>query len=143
MASVDGDPVALLLRAILALGRRARAERPPGALSLSALGILGSLNRLGPMVATKLAAEERLQPQSLTRLLGDLERGQLIARKRSESDRRAITIAITARGRAVLLEDLAARRAWLARAMNAALTSGEREVLLAASTIMIRLAANQ
>ena len=75
MDSTGGDSAALLLRGILALGRRVRAERPAGALSLSGLGILGSLNRLGPLFATHLAKEERLQPQSLTRLLADLEQG--------------------------------------------------------------------
>jgi DNA-binding MarR family transcriptional regulator len=134
------DPVALFLRSILALGRRVRAERPPGSLSLSGLGILGSLNRHGPLAATRLAIEERLQPQSLTRLVADLELLQLISRKRSERDRRAIIITITAKGRKVLLEDIAARRSWLDLAMTAALTSGEREVILAASAVMMKLA---
>lgn len=134
------DPVTLLLRSILALGRRLRAERPPGALSLSGLGILGTLHRQGTLVATRLAVDERLQPQSLTRLLIDLERDRLIARKRSEVDRREIAISITAKGRQTLIEDMAARRAWLQAAMSNALTAAERETMLAASRIMSKLA---
>jgi DNA-binding MarR family transcriptional regulator len=137
------DPVALFLRSILALGRRVRAERPPGSLSLSGLGILGSLNRHGPLAATRLAIEERLQPQSRTRLVADLERLQLISRKRSTRDRRALIIAITAKGRKALLEDLAARRSWLERAMATALTPGQRAAILEASVLMMRLAAFQ
>jgi DNA-binding MarR family transcriptional regulator len=143
MHSVASDPVALFLRSILALGRRVRAERPPGSLSLSGLGILGSLNRNGPLAATRLAIEERLQPQSLTRLVADLERLQLISRKRSERDRRELIIAITAKGRRVLREDIEARRTWLEMAMAAALTPGEREVILSAATIMLKLTAFQ
>jgi DNA-binding MarR family transcriptional regulator len=140
----DGtDPVALFLRSILAVGRRVRAERPPGALSLSGLGILGSLNRNGPLAATKLAVEERLQPQSLTRLISDLQKLQLISRKRSELDRRELIIAITARGQKALFEDIAARRTWLEMAMSAALTPREREVMLSVSAIMLKLAAYQ
>jgi DNA-binding MarR family transcriptional regulator len=90
-----------------------------------------------------LAIEERLQPQSLTRLVADLERLQLISRKRSAHDRRELIIAITAKGRKVLLEDIAARRAWLEMAMAAALTPGERETVLAASEVMMKLAAYQ
>jgi DNA-binding MarR family transcriptional regulator len=134
------DPVTFLLRSILALGRRLRAERPPGSLSLSGLGILGTLHRQGTLVATRLAAEERLQPQSLTRLLIDLERDRLITRKRSEVDRREIAISITAKGRQTLIEDMAARRAWLQAAMSNALTAPERETMLAASRIMSKLA---
>ena len=143
MDKVASDPVALFLRGILALGRRVRAERPPGSLSLSGLGILGSLNRQGPLAATRLAIEERLQPQSLTRLVSELERLQLISRKRSDRDRREIIITITAKGRNVLFEDIAARRSWLEMAMAAALTSGERELILAASAVMMKLAAYQ
>jgi DNA-binding MarR family transcriptional regulator len=143
MDNIGTDPVALFLRGILALGRRVRAERPPGALSLSGLGILGSLNRSGPLAATKLAVEERLQPQSLTRLMADLQRLQLISRKRSETDRRELIIAITAKGRKVLLEDIAARRAWLEMAMTAALTPREREAMLSASAVMMKLAASE
>jgi DNA-binding MarR family transcriptional regulator len=143
MESGKHDPVALFLRGILAIGRRVRAERPPNALSLSGLGILGSLNRLGPLVATRLASEERLQPQSLTRLIADLERSQLITRTRSKHDRREITIAISAKGRRVLLEDIALRREWLEMAMHAALSPKEREALLSASALMLKLAAYQ
>lgn len=143
MKNADNDPVALFLRGILALGRRVRAERPAGALSLSGLGILGSLNRLGPLAATRLAREERLQPQSLTRLLADLERQRLLSRKRNASDRRELTIAITPKGRRILLEDMESRRAWLRTAMQAALTAQERNALVTASALMLKLAAYQ
>ncbi len=135
------DPVALFLRGILALGRRVRAERPPGSLGLSSLGILGSLNRNGPLVASRLAVEERLQPQSLTRLLAELEQLRLITRRRSGVDRRAVTIRLTDKGRSALLDDIAARRTWLESAMNTALSPAEREAMLTASSIMIKLAA--
>ena len=143
MEKVNADPVALLLHGILVLGRRLRAERPPGSLSLSAVGMLGALNRVGPAAATRLAAEERLQPQSLTRLIGELEQSRLIFRKRSNDDRREITIAITARGRRVLLEDIAARRDWLETVLNKALDPAERGVIFAASAVMVKLASHK
>jgi DNA-binding MarR family transcriptional regulator len=76
-------------------------------------------------------------------LVADLERLQLISRKRSARDRRELIIAITAKGRRVLLEDLAARRAWLQIAMSTALTAAERQVILSASGIMLKLAGYQ
>ena len=107
MKSIDNDPVSLFLRALLGLGRRVRAERPSGALSLSGLGILATLNRHGPMAATQLAAQVRLQPHSLTRLLRDLEKDLFISTMRSSSDLREITIAPTESGRPVLLASMA------------------------------------
>lgn len=138
----NADPVRLLLHGILVLGRRIRSERPPGSLSLSALAMLGALNRMGPTAATRLAAEERLQPQSLTRLISELEQRRLIFRKRSHDDRRVITIAISARGRRVLLDDIAARRDWLETALQT-LQPAERRVLFAASAVMVKLASHE
>jgi DNA-binding MarR family transcriptional regulator len=136
----NADRVNQFLRGILALNRRVRAARPAGSVSLSELGILGSLHRLGPLAGTRLANEERLQPQSLTRLLAELQRSGLITRRRNENDRREMTVAITARGRKVLQQDLGARRAWLEKAMTESLTREERTVLLRASALMSRLA---
>lgn len=125
----------------MSLSRRLRTERPPGSLSLSGLGLLGTLYRQGALVATQLAVEERLQPQSLSRLLADLQQARLIARTRSEFDRREIQITLTEKGRKVLIDDTAARRAWLDNTMDCALTAAERKTLLAASLIMLKLAA--
>jgi DNA-binding MarR family transcriptional regulator len=143
MADERESPAALLLRGIMALGRRARAERPAGTLGLSGLGILGTLNRMGPLFATQLAVQERLKPQSLSRLLAELERCRMISRRRSTKDRRAVTIAVTARGRAALFMDIAARREWLEEAIRNQLTATEREVVADAAALMIRLATPQ
>jgi DNA-binding MarR family transcriptional regulator len=93
------------------------------------------------MPASRLAAEERLQPQSLTRLIASLERAGWIARSRSAADRRAIEIALTPRGRRVLDGELRARRAWLARAITAALTPDERVQLVEATDVLLKLVA--
>jgi DNA-binding MarR family transcriptional regulator len=132
-----------ILKAVLALGRRLRAERPEGAVTLSALSILGTLNRLGPVPATRLAAEERLQPQSLTRILASLEKDGHITRTRNEADRRETTIALTDQGRQLLMEDIRAREAWLERTMAAALNASERELLFAAAGPILKLAFHQ
>jgi DNA-binding MarR family transcriptional regulator len=138
--NADGDEVTSILRAILALGRRLRAERPQGSMTLSALSVLGTLSRLRAISATRLAAEERLQPQSLTRLVLGLERKGLIARTRSAVDRRELAIALTRKGQRVLDEDLELRRAWLEQAVAAELTVKERGLLYAASSAMLKLA---
>jgi DNA-binding MarR family transcriptional regulator len=141
MGNPGGESVSLLLRSIMALSRRLRTERPPGSLSLSGLSILGTLHQHGALVATQVAVKERLQPQSLSRLLADLQGASLIARTRSESDRREIQITLTEKGRQVLIDDMASRSAWLDNTIACALTSAERRTLLEAASIMLKLAA--
>lgn len=136
---MNNEDAALIVRGILSLGRRLRAERPPGSVSLSALAILGTLRRKGPMPAARLAAEENLQPQSLTRLLAGLEGDGLIARTAGEADRREKQLALTERGLSVLAADIEVRSRWLQAAM-ADLESHERDTLLHAAMLMARLA---
>lgn len=140
MANHDAEEALAILHAVLALGRRMRSERPDGAVTLSALSVLGTLGRSGPMLATQLAAAERLQPQSLTRIITGLERHGLIERMRSEIDGRALLIAVTDKGHAVLAGDLAARQAWLEQAMTTTLSVKERRILAAAARAMRKLA---
>ena len=133
------DDTMALLRAVLALSRRLRAARPTSGITITGLSILGTLSRLGPIPATRLAAEERLQPQSLTRIVAALEADELIERSRGEVDRRELTISLTKAGRAALSADLRERQRWLAQAMET-LTPAERAVLAAASDVMQKLA---
>jgi DNA-binding MarR family transcriptional regulator/uncharacterized glyoxalase superfamily protein PhnB len=136
-------PSALIARAVLRLGRRLRGVRPESSVSLSALALLTTLARLGPMPAVQLAREEKLQPQSLTRLLAQMEAEGLIVREENPADRRALVTAITREGRAVVARDLAARRAWLDQAMDMALTPDERTRLAAAAPLMLKVAGEE
>jgi DNA-binding MarR family transcriptional regulator len=141
MADDDSQVTASLLREGMArLGRRLRAERIGHGLSLSRLSLLGLLARNGPMTATALAAAERLQPQSLTRMLARLEGDGLIIRRPDEADRRQVLIDITHEGVGVLTEDTVRREAWLAKVMAERLTPTECELLRLAAGLMGRLA---
>jgi DNA-binding MarR family transcriptional regulator len=133
------DPIAAIARAVLRLGRRLRSERPADSVSLSALGILATLRRRGPLLAIDLATLERLKPQSLTRLLAGMERAGLIERRPSTLDGRARSIMLTGKGRATLRRDLEARRAWLAGAVARTLSSGEQDQLVRAAVLMLKV----
>jgi DNA-binding MarR family transcriptional regulator len=136
------DASRAIVRAILQLGRRLRAERPESSISLSQLTVLGTLYRLGPMPAAHLARHERLQPQSLTRVIAEMDGAGLITRHRSESDRRTLVIEITKLGRQTLAHDIGARRVWLEAAMAGALTPTERVVLRLSADLMLKVAAH-
>jgi DNA-binding MarR family transcriptional regulator/uncharacterized glyoxalase superfamily protein PhnB len=144
MSNADSEePSAIITRAVLRLGRRLRAARPDRSVNLSTLALLTTLHRLGPMSAVQLAKAEKLQPQSLTRLLAKMARDGLIARQPDPADRRAHLIEITRQGRGVVARDIAARRAWLTQAMEMALTAEERDQLARAAPLMLRVAGQE
>jgi len=126
-------------RAVGALGRRLRAERPESGLNATQLSLLGQLDRKGSLSAAQLAALERVQPQSLTRVLAELIDGGLVSRRPDVADGRRLLLDITGGGRELLARDMQPRDAWLAKAM-AELTVTERELLHLAASLMERLA---
>jgi DNA-binding MarR family transcriptional regulator len=131
-----------LLSAVLQLSRRLRAQRPASSVSLSQLSVLGTLHRLGVMSAARLAEHEHLQPQSLTRVIAEMEAAELILRRRGTRDRRTLMIELTAKGRSVLAHDIGARREWLERAMAAVLSPTERTLLQLSADLMLKVAAS-
>ena len=126
-------------RSVARLVRRLRLERADEALSLFKLSILGVLYRKGPVTATDLATREHIRPQSLTRPLAFLEERGFVSRQPDEADRRRLRITITAEGKKALSADVRRKEAWLARAIEQALSPDERELLFHASRLLDRL----
>jgi len=134
----DAELVAQVRRGASRLGRRLRLERPADSMSGSKVAVLAHLRRWGPATPGEVADAERLQPQSLTRVIADLEAADLLTRRRDERARRQFVLEITHAGRLALAVDMESRDAWLAEAM-ADLTETERQVLYLAGVLMDRL----
>lgn len=126
-------------RSTLRLLRLLRASRPAKGLSSSKLAVLGRLYQGGRATATALAAYLRIQPQSLTRLVADLERRKLITRLQNDADRRQRLIEITEGGSHLLMEEIGAQRVTLAETMAKELTATEQELLRLAAGLMDHL----
>jgi DNA-binding MarR family transcriptional regulator len=124
---------------VMRLSRRLRSERTPDALTASQLSVLEVLERKGPLSPTQLAAKERVQPPSVTRVVAVLEQKDLVERHCHESDGRQSMIGLSPAGRALLAENRSRRQAWLAHRLEE-LSDEERDVLVAAVPIMERLA---
>ncbi len=137
-AQIPPAAITNILSAVLRLGRRLRAHRPSDSIPLSALALLTTLNREGPMPAARLAERERLQPQSLSRLLKALDDTGLIARVGGD-DKRTLLISVTEAGQAAIFRDMAARHAWLSQIMAETLTFEEQVQLAQAAEIMQKL----
>jgi len=126
---------------VMRLARRLRAERSSEDLTLTQLSALSMLARHGPSTPTELAAHERVQPPSMTRVIAALEVKALVSRVAHPTDRRQVLVAATDRALAMLLEDRRRREAWLV-ARLALLSPQERAVLESAATILDRLASS-
>ena len=121
------------------LVRRLRRERADHGVSSSKLNVLGHLVRNGPMTATDLAALDRIQPQSLTRMLAALEERGLIQREQVQADRRQVQIRITGLGKTLLDRDAKRQEEWLSRVMTESLSEHELALLCDAARLLDRL----
>ena len=135
----DTELASNLRLSVMRLARRMRAERADTSLTLSQLAALATLERSGPTTPRDLAAAERVQPPSLTRLAASLEEQGLITRTPHPSDGRQVLLAVSAAGVALLREDRRRREAWLARQV-AGLEAGDRDLLLRATAVLEHLA---
>src|SRR5829696_6280436 len=75
---------------------------------------LARLLRHGESTVGQLAAQERVQPPSMTRTVNCLVDDGYAVRRPSETDRRSTLIEISEKGRQLLLADRRRRDAWLA-----------------------------
>lgn len=133
------DQAAAIRSGTTRLARRMRSGRSAGALSTNKVSVLSHLRTRGPSTPSEIAAADRLQPQSLTRVFAELEHAGLVARSASTDDRRQAILTLTDAGLAALDQDLAERDAWLAAAI-AALSATERGLLVLAAELMDRVA---
>ena len=128
-----------LREAITRLNRRVRQERPVGDLTFSQLSALTSLQLAGALTPRELADVERVQPPTMTKIVGKLEERGLIARTPHPTDRRQVILAATEAGRAVYAQFERARNEWLAHAL-AQLGPDERDTLARAAEILQKVA---
>jgi DNA-binding MarR family transcriptional regulator len=128
-----------LREAIQRLNRRVRQARPVGDLTFSQLSVLTSLQLAGALTPRELADMERVQPPTMTKIVGKLEERGLIARTPHPTDRRQVILAATEQGRAVYALFEKARNEWLA-AQLAELGDEDRDTLARAAEIMQQVA---
>ncbi|MBB4695729.1 DNA-binding MarR family transcriptional regulator [Actinoplanes abujensis] len=133
------DELAKALReSIMRLNRRVRQARPVGDLTFSQLSALTSLQLAGALTPRELADVERVQPPTMTKIVGKLEERGLVARTPHPTDGRQVILSATEQGRAVHAQFEQARNEWLATQL-ADLTPGERETLAQASEILQKI----
>jgi DNA-binding MarR family transcriptional regulator len=125
--------------AVMRFSRRLRTQRVDTSVTLTHLAALSTLQRNGPMSPGELAAHERVQPPSMTRVVVALESLGLVTRTPHPTDGRQVIIDLTPPAEELLAAEARAREAWLTERLQE-LTPAERAVLRDASAIMDKLA---
>jgi DNA-binding MarR family transcriptional regulator len=125
--------------AVMRFSRRLRTQRVDTSVTLTHLAALSTLKRHGPMSPGELAAHERVQPPSMTRVVVALESRGLITRTPHPTDGRQVIIALTPVADEMLSQEARAREAWLSGQLQQ-LSPEERTILREASVIIDKLA---
>jgi DNA-binding MarR family transcriptional regulator len=126
---------------VVRLNRRLRGQRADESVTLTQLAAMSTLKLHGPLTPGELAAHEKVQPPSMTRVLAILEETGLIVRRPHPSDGRQALVELSDAGRELLAREVRMREAWLSRRL-AELPPDERAVLRAASLIIDKLVAS-
>jgi DNA-binding MarR family transcriptional regulator len=137
-ARPDAALAGALRDAIGRIGRRMRHHAAHPELSLGQLAALRSLERLGPMSPTELATQEKVQPPSMTKIVGRLLELGYVSRAPHAEDRRQVVVTISADGIALLDDDRRRRDAWLAQRLPT-LTAEEITALRVALPVLEKL----
>ena len=131
------DLAVRLRLAITRTSRRLRQEAGPG-LSPTLTAALATVDRHGPLTPSELAARERVQRPTATRLVSRLEELGLLQRAADPLDRRSSLLSVTPEGRDLLGEMRKRKTAYLAHRIEG-LEREDRATLDRAAAILERL----
>lgn len=130
---------AALRPSLLRFTRTLRNQRVDTSVTLTHLSAMATLHKKGPMSAGDLAACERVQPPSMTKVLAALEQKGLVTREAHPTDRRQAIIVLTPAGIELLDSERRQRDAWLAQRL-AQLTDDERAAVRDVIPVLDKLA---
>jgi DNA-binding MarR family transcriptional regulator len=121
---------------VMRLARRLRQMRDDSVgLNSNQLSTMAVLLNSGDLLMGELAAAEKVQPPSMTRIVNGLEARGYVARRPHPDDRRQCLVTLSDEGRKILLANRRRRDEWLAVRI-AQLAPAERDVLREAIGIL-------
>jgi|SRR3954447_7923673 len=138
LSTPQATDVAAHLRLVVARTARRLRQEAGADLSPSLSSALASIDRHGPLTASELAALERVQRPTATRVLARLQELGVIERSPDPSDGRSALIAASADGRALLRRQRSRKDQFLARRL-ASLEPEDLATLERASAILERV----
>jgi DNA-binding MarR family transcriptional regulator len=136
--AVDTHLASRLRLAVTRLARVLRQQTSDGDVTVSMLSALASVERLGLVSLGELAAVERVQPPSMTRIVGHLDDAGLVVRETDAADRRIARVRATPEGVRLLERNRKRRNAYLADRLRT-LSASDLAALDAALPVLERL----
>jgi DNA-binding MarR family transcriptional regulator len=125
--------------AVMRLARRLRQMQDESlGLNPNQLSAMAVLLNSGDQLMGELAAQERVQPPSMTRIVNSLEAFGYVVRRPDPRDHRQCLVSLTDSGRQVLLANRRRRDEWLAVRI-AGLDPAERDVLRRAVGVLEKM----
>ena len=118
MQTTPRPDLASHLRLTIARANRRLRQEAGSDLSPSMTAALATIERHGPITPSELAARERIQRPTATRVLARLEEMGLIARTPDPHDRRSSLVAVTPDATAMLAEQRTRKTAFLAARLD-------------------------
>ena len=111
-----------------------------GELPIAQVSVIKRLRNDGPTTASALAAAEHVTHQAIAQTLAALKRTGLVRAEADPKDGRKSVIRVTPAGNRLFESAIASRDAWLARAIESAVSPREREALEKSIELLERLA---
>src|SRR5437763_5687914 len=136
--TTSAPPLAPRLRLAVARTARRLRQEAGGGLSPTLNAALATVARHGPLTPSELAARERIQRPTATRLIAKLEADGLVARTADPSDGRSSLIALTTEGETLIKELRTRKDAFLAQRLRR-LSAEDRAVLARAAELLEEL----
>ena len=138
-ATIDSSLVAGLRLAVMRLSRRLRQQSAgDGDVTASLLSALSTIEHQGPLTLGELAAVERVQPPSMTRIVGRLEELGYVTREPDARDKRVARVRASDDGRRFVVRSRTRKNAYLAERLRR-LDADELRVLEQALPLLERL----
>jgi DNA-binding MarR family transcriptional regulator len=129
---------AILRPSLLRLTRQIRLQRVDTSVTLTQLSAMVALEKNGAMSPGELAAYERVQPPSMTKVLANLEERGLVHRSVHPTDRRQAVIEISDSGRDLIESERRSRDLWFTAQLEN-LSAEEQAVLRSVVPVLDKL----
>ncbi|MEU5840706.1 MarR family transcriptional regulator [Rhodococcus sp. NPDC047139] len=104
--------------AVVRLTRHLRGRRTDSRVSLTQISAMATLAQEGAMTPGALAARERVQPPSMTRVIASLHELGLVERTPHPTDGRQIIVTLSDAGHELLADEAQAREVWLTERLD-------------------------
>lgn len=141
MASDQDIEIAARLRTVIhrlvkLLRRETHGE---GRLSLTERSVMGSLYQQGEMPPSALAQLEKVTTQSMSQIINNLYKLDLISKTPSGDDKRKVLLSLTPAGRNYVEDNRQRKQEWLAKALYEKVGADEKVRLMDALQILTRI----